>query len=449
MKDILDDDILEALKIAEQVRDEMNTAGVTAHQEITSENNDKSAMNDDNKNIPSDNIVKKNIPKKLKDPWSRSRKLVTVFIILLLMLVVLPGIFLYVIYNQGKQRLESATSYSEVNMGVEQDSSGKLVYNGKTYTYNQDIITILCVAVDSDGFENKENSIRSPDALYDDETGNWIYNEEENANIMNRDDEICYTDDEGAVYKINSPQIDMCFLLVINRSTNETNIIYINRDIMSDVAIKDINGDVVLAGNMQLTLAYAYGDGDQISITNTMNTISDIMYGLPINGYIVTDISTISDLDEAVRGVTLIAKETVCEDVYENNSVTLNGEQALAYVESMNTVAADIGENSLRIDRQKQYISAWCQRFVQKNSGGDKEMGQALYSIFKEKMKTNLDNTELIYLYSIMRRTNFAVDSIEELPGKYTRTVHFDEYQLNDEELKELIFKYYFIESSH
>jgi anionic cell wall polymer biosynthesis LytR-Cps2A-Psr (LCP) family protein len=299
------------------------------------------------------------------------------------------------------------------------------------------------MAVDNDGYANRDTSLSSPDTSYD-EDGNIIVNEEEDADNRNRDDEISYTDSSGTGYRVNAAQIDMCFLLVINKETKKTNIIYINRDSMTDVDIQDVNGDTVLSGNMQLTLAYAYGDGGEVSISNFENSVSHMLYNIPINGYILMDMNTISDLNDAVNGVTLIPTETVCEDVYADNVVTLKENLALNYMEYMDVVTTDIGSNALRINRQKQYIAAWYQRFKQKKDTGSSDGIKTVYNIFSENMYTDIDFKEQLYLYSVLKNNEMEVDNIEELPGEYTRTYHFDEYHLDEGQLQDMIIRYFY-----
>jgi anionic cell wall polymer biosynthesis LytR-Cps2A-Psr (LCP) family protein len=492
MSDILDDDIKEALRIAEEVMSQHeeengnNKIDNVKIDDVRADNNEiDNVKSNDNKinniknnngktnsvkidkgktDIQVENEKPRNVPKKLRDPWSLKKKIIVTLIILFVLFVIAPVTILFVLCSQGQKSLE--LEYTGSTMGLPTDEDGNIMYNGHAYAYNSDIITILCLAVDNEGFADRENSARSPDTVYD-EDGNMIVREEqddsdilfsktddsteivsddEELDNRNRDDEISYTDGEGTNYKINTAQIDMAFLLVINKASGKTNIIQINRDTMTDVDIQDVDGNSLLSGNMQLTLAYAYGDGAEISINNTENTVSNMLYNIPIHGYILMDINTVSDLNDAINGVTLIPTETVCEDVYANTSVTLNGNQAVQYVEYMDVVSAGVGNNSLRIARQKQYITAWYRRFKQKKDTGSTDGIKKIYNIFKNDMNTDVDLKEQIYLYSILKNSEVEVDNIEELPGEYTRTYHFDEYSLDEDQLQDMIIKYFYKE---
>jgi hypothetical protein len=156
------------------------------------------------------------------------------------------------------------------------------------------------------------------------------------------------------------------------------------------------------------------------------------------------DMNTISDLNDAVNGVTLIPTETVCEDVYADNVVTLKENLALNYMEYMDVVTTDIGSNALRINRQKQYIAAWYQRFKQKKDTGSSDGIKTVYNIFSENMYTDIDFKEQLYLYSVLKNNEMEVDNIEELPGEYTRTYHFDEYHLDEGQLQDMIIRYFY-----
>ena len=448
MEDNFDKNLLEALKIAEKVSSEnsMKTGVNTAHavkadkqpeeKQInktvqTNEVKPKTKPKAEQTDAAGDNSKKKtkqhNTPKKLKDPWSLRRKIITIAIIAALILVVLPVRVLAAFAHKGQTELAENATSDAISFNDENVSSLKVTYNGTNYIYNEDVITILVFGVDSSEDEEDTSTVdtQSEDYIYD------------------RDDDIIYTDENGSEYVKYGGNVDMCFLIILNTETDEMNVISINRDSMTNVNICTTEGVVALTDEMQLTLAYSYGDGGTVSCENFTNAVSGLLNNLPINAYIAVDMDGIGDINDAAKGVTLIVQETLSADLFENSSVTLEGEQAYDYLEAV--TLSSVGDNSRRISRQNQYFMAWIDRMVQ-CYGIDKSVLKDVYNAAQPYIETNLDMYQMIYLAGVIRNMDLTVSDITEISGEYIRTYYFDEYYLNDESLTEVLLKYFYTE---
>ena len=73
------------------------------------------------------------------------------------------------------------------------------------------------------------------------------------------------------------------------------------------------------------------------------------MYNLPINGYVAFDMDAMADINDVLSGVTLTARDTISENVFEKDVVTLQGNDAYRYLEKMDTVTDAVGEHGRNV----------------------------------------------------------------------------------------------------
>ena len=95
-----------------------------------------------------------------------------------------------------------------------------------------------------------------------------------------------------------------------------------------------------------------------------VDAVSKLFYGIPINGYVAFNMETISQLNDAVGGVTVTVPEgeNISDKLKSGETVTLNGDDAVSFVRYRDTSVE--GSNNLRIARQKQYLINFFSRAV-------------------------------------------------------------------------------------
>ena len=379
-------------------------------------------------------------PKKLRDPWSLKKKIIVGTFVAILVLVGIPTAILAWMINQGKKQLAANAASEIISFHEDGSHSTSVTYNGKNYVYNKDIISILVFGVDNSEYQAPKEDSSDDLNLYGEETT-------EETDTRDRDDELTYSDANGSEYVRYGGRVDMCFLFVFNKKTGKLDVIDINRDSMTDVDICTTKGEVALTDTMQVGLAYGYADGGTISCQNFTKKISEMLYDLPIHGYIALDMEGIADINDAVKGVTLYAKDTVSENVFAKDTVTLEDEDAYKYVEKMATRVETLGEHANRMARQEQYLTLWIERFLQLYGDSRKE-AKVVYEAAKPYMQTNLDRNDILYLYYRMHGIDLNVteSDVTDLPGKYERNTYFDEYKLDQEALVDLLIRVFYTE---
>ena len=119
-------------------------------------------------------------------------------------------------------------------------------------------------------------------------------------------------------------------------------------------------GTVPYTIRQQIALAHAYGNGREQSCENNVKAVSMMLDDQPIDGYFSLNMGGIGVLVDLIGGVTLTITSdfsAVDPSLVEGETVTLDGEQALAYVRSRKDV--DDQTNLARMERQRQFLKAF------------------------------------------------------------------------------------------
>lgn len=171
-------------------------------------------------------------------------------------------------------------------------------------------------------------------------------------------------------------QADFIGLMVIDKSTETYSVLQLNRDTMIEMSILSAFGERIYDGAgglytlyQQLTLSYNYGDGYTLSAENTAFNVSALLNDTSIDHYVVFGMSAIPILNDLVGGVEVTIEDdltSVDETLIQGETITLNGSQALSYVQSRMTVAD--GTNLNRTARQQEYLSKMYEKLISYDS---------------------------------------------------------------------------------
>lgn len=276
-----------------------------------------------------------------------------------------------------------------------------IIYNGHTYVYDRNKVAFAFIGVDRESI--------TPDA--DTVIG-------------------------------NSGQADTDIVGVIDSNTGEVSVITIPRDTMVDIDLYTVGGEFVRTENMQLCLAYAYGDGGTSSCENVTTAISRILGNVPVEKYFALDLSGIAPLNDAVGGVTLTSLYDFPEDgVYKGDTVTIQGDFAETYVRhrDMDNIEASLN----RTERQTQYIKAYVEQ-LRNAVTSDFSVISDLYNTASEYSQTNISLSEVTYLatvalsHGVSGFTQYTLDGEMRASDSATEDV-FAEYYLDEDSVMEVV----------
>lgn len=356
-----------------------------------------------------DSKARKKSSRKQKAPRKKRGPLIAVLIIfgiLVLLLATAVGAYFY-LNKKGEAQLKKNQSIASITAPEEassEDDGKTIVYNGAKYKYNEDNINILFMGVDRDMQDTGEKVIG--------ENG----------------------------------QADVLIWAALDSKTGHLSLINISRDAMVDVNKYNVEDKYLGTDKMQLCLAYSYGDGKEKSCENTLQSVSRLMYGMPVNAYVAIDYSAIAPLNDAIGGVTV----NVLEDLTQSDSalkagetVTLHGEQAQTYVRSRNTEVLD--SNNQRMERQKQYIDAFLQQAISQTKK-NLTLPVTLYNDVSDYMVTNISASEVTHLATLMIQNGVSGGDILTVPGEVTQGDVYAEFNPDDKELYKLILSVFYKE---
>ena len=279
---------------------------------------------------------------------------------------------------------------------------GQILVEGEVWEYNKDIMTFLCMGVDS---RKGITEVKTPG---------------------------------------KAGQADALLMVVVNPHKEEINVIAINRDTMTDIEIYDTAGMYLEEEKAQITLQYAYGDGREKSCQLMEQTVSDLFYGIPIHGYGALDMQSIATLNDAVGGVEVTVLEDLTKfkwDWTKGTKVHLTGEEALLYIARRDT--SYMGTNLGRVERQKQYLTAYVKQMKQKMKE-DVTFPVTLLGQIQKHLVTSLNVQEITFLADTLLGYDFSMENIISIPGESRMGEKHEEFYIDDAALKQIVIDVFY-----
>lgn len=330
---------------------------------------------------------------------------VRVCLFLVVFIVVVVSAFFVIRANSEKRLKSEARKNSAANTTeTETKKAYDLEYEGKKYAYKEDIINILCLGIDK---ELEMNQAR--------ETGSM-----------------------GLA--------DAIFILSIDTKENRMRVIAIPRDTIVPIKILDTDGNNMGTEKKQITLQFAYGKTAEESGKLMVDTVSQVMYKLPIQRYCAINFQALPVMNDAIGGVEV----TVLEDMTwwraeftEGNTLLLKGDVALDYVRQRNEYVQ--ASSMSRIERQKQYLMAFAAK-AKEAVKQDLTIPVTLFQSIQSNMTTDVKLDEITYLSTELLETNFSSEDVFMVPGDVVMGAEYEEYHVNEEALKKIIVEVFYEE---
>lgn len=285
-----------------------------------------------------------------------------------------------------------------------QSPEGDVIWNGTAYDYNDHLSNYLFLGIDTR--EKAETSMGQADA----------------------------------------GQADALYLLSWDRITDDVSVITIPRDTITQIEVFGPSGESLGTTEDHVSLSYAYGDGSHESCRLTQEAVSNLLYGLPIQGYCSINMDGLPTLTESVGGVTVTVPNDSLESVdpkfREGAQVTLDGDNTETFVRYRDT---EVSQSALaRMERQQEYIRAYGEaaktRFAE-----DPGFITELYNTLQPYMVTNMGTDEFA---SIMQSLSEGAGTEGwTVPGEGTEGKSYDEYHVDDDALYENIIQTFYEET--
>ena len=194
----------------------------------------------------------------------------------------------------------------------------------------------------------------------------------------------------------NGGQADFLRLIVIDDANKSITQMPIDRDTMTPITVLGIMGNKSGVRTAQVSLAHGFGDGKAQSCELAVEAVSNLMFGIPIDGYVAMNMDGISALNDIVGGIAVTLEDdfsALDPAMTKGTTLTLKGEQAEYYVRGRMSVG--IGTNEARMTRQELYLSQLMDLLFEQVSK-DKEFIGMLYDELLPYLTTNLSRGRMI-----------------------------------------------------
>lgn len=238
-------------------------------------------------------------------------------------------------------------------------------------------------------------------------------------------------------------QVDTLELVVVDYTANTYTRLPINRDTMTEVQSLDTDGTYLATTKMQLSLAHACGDGMEISCENTVDAVSNLLYGQTIDGYASLNMDAIEVLNHLAGGVTVTIEDDFSKadsTLVQGETVTLTDEQAMTYVRGRMDVGD--GTNEGRMRRQTQFLSA-LKPILMEKCQADSSFALEIYDSLIPYMVTDQSRNDFIKLTASLIES----EEQERLHIEGTNAVGdtgFNEFTVDEDSLADVVIQLFY-----
>ena len=331
----------------------------------------------------------------------RQRKICMLLIIILIIVLSILGGGYYLLCQKNAASPQSGGKNSDSRNHTDLSQNSDIVeYKGETYKYNDHLSNYLFLGIDTRETVDTYQS------------------------------------------QADAGQADAIFLVSMDRATEKIKVLFIPRDSMTRIEVFNPYGQSLGETTDHLNIQYAFGDGQEKSCELMKTAVSNMLDGLPIQGYCSMNMDGISVITDFVGGIQLTIPDDSLADVnpeYKKGAVVdITGETAEQFVRYRDI---DKTQSALvRQERQKTFLQALVQK-AQEKAGEDAGFVTGLYDSVKSYTVTNMGND--IFAKLLAASQNGITDT-ETVPGEGTHGENFDEYHIDEDALSDLIISMFY-----
>lgn len=335
------------------------------------------------------------------------KRLSVMAVILVMILAVVP--LLLLIFRSYTPE-DKPVNETESTDDTPQNSYLHITHNGKEYTYNSRILTILYAGIDSD--------------------------------------EGLTTYDKYTV----APQADTIELIILDDYNKRISVLAISKGTTTSIARYNESGNYMYHYDTVIGKAYTYGNGGKASCDNLAGAVRKLLKNVPIHEYAVTDISSIVELNRTVGGVTVTVPNDDLAHIYPELTsgavVRLNDNNVKDFLTWKDTGGQLCNNN--RMERQKEFSVAFL-NYIVESFAFDSERAWNLIEDNSALYLTSITKNQYLDLENRIRTESFDSTDYFFLNGEYV----FDEknntemFYVDEENLMEIVLSLFYLEEDN
>ena len=278
-----------------------------------------------------------------------------------------------------------------------------VTYEGKNYRYNNRITTILYAGIDSDG-------------------------------------KLAAT----SKYTL-APRADSISLVVLDEMHKKVTIIALSRDTMTDIRKYTLNGKNRGMMTDHLGYAFTYGDGGKVSCKSLCEAVSNLLYGIPINGYVVSNRASLEMLGGIVGPVEVVVPNDDLSALgfRAGEKVTIDQTNLEAFVRSRDT-AQDLS-NVGRMERQQAYIEGAINRIISLLTNDPYTAWEKMERA-EDSVMTNITRSRYLDLTKVLKNTAYSPGQYYTPEGRQVVASDHDEFYPDQDLLRQKVIELFYLE---
>lgn len=244
-------------------------------------------------------------------------------------------------------------------------------------------------------------------------------------------------------YYNNDGAADALVLLMFDQKNETIDVLSINRDSMVEMPVLGIGGRQAGTKFGQIALSHTYGGGLEDSCENTVQTVSDLLYGITIDHYVSMNMDGIARINDAVGGVTVTVTDDFSgvDDSLPMGEIVLQGEQATSFIRSRQGMGDQL--NLSRMERHEAYLEGFAEALREKLDGSS-QFSLELYESAAEYIVTDCSATVLSS--AIDHYSGYTLNRIAQLEGENRVGDPYMEYYLDEAAMDALILEWFYTE---
>lgn len=253
-----------------------------------------------------------------------------------------------------ENRSKKPEQRGDANLRHEMENTPEITVDGETYRLRTNITTILFMGIDRPSDANPGNSYR------------------------------------------NGGQADFLRLIVIDNDNKVIRQIAIDRDTMTPITILGVLGNRTGTRTERISLSHGFGKGREDSCKLTVDAVSNLFYGVPIDFYIAMNMDGVSEMNDLLGGIEVTLEDdfsAIDPAMTPGTTLILTGDQAEIFIRERMSIG--VGTNESRMKRQQVYLGAAQQKLRAKIGEGTSAM-EEFYDALSEYLITDFSKGRLI-----------------------------------------------------